>query len=400
MRILQLSNKAPYPPNDGSSIAIYNLAEGLADSGAEVHLLTINTKKHFKPDAEVPQVFKDKTHYRSVYRDTNPSPAGALLNLFSSQSYFVSRFFFSEFAAAITDALRAHDFDVVQLEGVFLATYIPLIRKHSRARIAIRAHNLEHQIWERHLAQEKSLPKKWYLGLQNRRLRRFELQAFSRADAIVTITGEDHRHIAKLAPGKSVYTCLTGIKLNTYAPAMAPAEPGTLFHFASMDWMPNEEAVSWLMKEVWPLVEQKLPGSRLVLAGKNMPEKFKRLANTQVSVMDLVPSSPGFYHTYDIMLVPLWSGSGLRIKLVEGLAYGKAIVTTSIGAEGIPYEAGKHLLVADSADAFAEAIVSLLNNPDLKQALQHEARRLAETHFDYRKLGRGLLAFYGSLPAS
>lgn len=397
MRILQLSNKAPYPANDGSSIAIYNLAEGLADNEVELHLLTINTKKHFKPDDQVPQAFKEKTHYCSVYQNTDTSLKGALTNLFSSQSYFVSRFFFKAFEDRLIRKLNEQQFDLVQLEGVFLASYIPVIRQHSKAKIVIRAHNLEHQIWERHLDSEQNLFKKYYLKLQNKRLMHFELDAFAKADAIVTITDEDKKNILHLVPQQAVYTCLTGINLSEYRPVLHPTLPDTLFHFASMDWMPNEEAVSWLLEQVWPQVVMKVPAAKLVLAGKSMPEKFLRLNSDNLKVTERVNSSSEFYNTYDIMLVPLWSGSGLRIKLVEGLAYGKAIITTSIGAEGIAYTNHKDLIVADSVAAFTEAIVSLLNDPAKKQGLQDHARQLAEQCFDYKHIAAELLVFYRRL---
>jgi len=284
----------------------------------------------------------------------------------------------------------------VQIEGVFLATYIPVIKRYSNAKIVIRAHNLEHQIWQRHLTHEKNLLKKWYLNLQNKRLRQFELDAFSMVDAIVTITDEDKKNIQKFVPGKPVYTCLTGINFKDYQKVNLPQHVNTLFHFASMDWMPNEEAVSWLMEQVWPQVQKQIPGTKLVLAGKNMPEKFKHLANKNLEVIEHVKSSSEFYHSYDIMLVPLWSGSGLRIKLVEGLAYGKAIITTSIGAEGIAYTNQNDLIVADSAAEFTAAIVSLLNDPSKKQELQSKARLLAEKCFDYREIAADLLVFYSN----
>jgi len=396
MRILQLSNKAPYPANDGSSIAIYTLAEGIADNNTELHLLTINTKKHFKPDEQVPEEFKHKTHYTSVYKDTGVTISGALKNLCSAESYFVSRFYFKEFKDALVKKLASFTFDIIQLEGVFMASYIPLIRQHSKAKIVIRAHNLEHQIWERHLLQEKKGIKKAYLSLQNKRLKQFEMAAFAQADAVVTITDEDKYNIARFQPQKRLYTCLTGINLTNYK-AVAPANPGTVFHFASMDWMPNEEAVDWLLTQVWGKVLKQVPGAKLVLAGKGMPERFKKQATSSILVKEQVDNSADFYGTYDIMLVPLWSGSGLRIKLVEGLAYGKPIITTSIGAEGIPYTQGKDLLIADTPEAFAEAIVSVLAEPLKKQALQANARQLAETHFDYKVLAAGLLAFYRTL---
>jgi glycosyltransferase involved in cell wall biosynthesis len=394
MKILQLCNKAPFPANDGSSIAISTLAEGLADNGVELHLLSINTKKHFKPDENVPFDFKQKTNYQSVYCDTDTSITGALLNLVSSQSYFVSRFFFKEYETQLINKLKNNCFDIIQLEGVFMATYIPIIKQYSKAKIVLRSHNVEHQIWERHLANEKSGIKKTYLNLQNSRLRSFEINALNKVDAIVTITDDDKKTIASICPNKAIYTCLTGINLNSYQHVTQPKDPNTLFHFASMDWMPNIEAVDWLLKDVWPAVLKQQPNAKLVLAGRGMPERFKRLQSTAITIIDNVADSSEFYKTYDIMLVPLWSGSGLRIKLVEGLAYGKPIITTSIGAEGIPYSSGKDLLIADSAEEFTKQIIALLSNPIQKQHLQSSARHLAEHTFNYKLIAEHLIAFY------
>ncbi len=397
MRILQLSNKAPYPTNDGSSIAVYTLAEGLIGNGIELHLLTVNTKKHFKPDDTVPVNFKERTHYRSVYQNTDVTFIGAFKNLWSKHSYFVSRFFFKEFKTALIEILKKTTFDIVQMEGVFMASYIPVIRHYSKAKIVIRAHNLEHRIWERHLANEKNPIKKWYLTLQNNRLKTFEVTAFAEADAVVTITDEDKKSIASVCSGTPLYTCLTGINLTDYNPVLQPAYPETVFHFASMDWMPNEEAVDWLLDTVWDDVLKQRPNATLVLAGRGMPEKFKRLASKHILIKESVASSPEFYGEYDIMLVPLWSGSGLRIKLVEGLAYGKAIITTSIGAEGIPYTHGKNMLIADTEKDFSEAVISLLTDKAKKHLLQRNARQLAEEQFDYRSGAAGLIAFYKKL---
>lgn len=397
MRILQICNKAPYPPNDGSSIAITTLAEGLADNDVELYLLAINTKKHFKSDDLIPESFKQKTHYQSIYSNTNTSVLGAFINLFSKQSYFVSRFYFKAYKQALIQLLQQHSFDIIQIEGVFMATYIPVIRQYSKAKIVLRSHNVEHQIWERHLANEKTSIKKSYLSLQNKQLKTFEINAFKISDAIVTITDEDKKNIQKLVPSKEIYTCLTGVNLEQYTVNPNIKYPRTLFHFASMDWMPNIEAVDWLLNEVWSLVVKQQASAKLILAGRGMPERFKRLSNPNVLIVEEVKSSEEFYKNHDIMLVPLWSGSGLRIKLVEGLAYGKAIITTSIGAEGIPYTNNQHVIIADTAQEFADAILFLLDNDNKKQAMQNQARLLAEQHFNYKKIGKNLIEFYTQL---
>jgi glycosyltransferase involved in cell wall biosynthesis len=164
-----------------------------------------------------------------------------------------------------------------------------------------------------------------------------------------------------------------------------------------MDWLPNIEAVDWLLDTVWQDVLKAKPDAKLVLAGRGMPDRFKKIASNNITIIDDVKDSSTFYHSYDIMLVPLWSGSGLRIKLVEGLAYGKAIITTSIGAEGIPYSHNKDMMIADSSKEFAQQIISLLSNDLKKQELQQAARVLAEKTFDYQLIAQQLVVFYKSL---
>ncbi len=290
-----------------------------------------------------------------------------------------------------------HTFDVIQIEGVFMASYIPLLKKYSKAKIVLRTHNIEHQIWDRHLSGERNIIKKIYLTLQNNRLKKFEMNAIKLVDAVVTITDEDKQGIQKIDSEKKVHTCLTGINLQTYSVVAQPSQPNTVFHFASMDWMPNIEAVDWLLNGVWQEVVKTIPNAKLVLAGRGMPEKFKNKQLESVTILENVENSKTFYQTYDIMLVPLWSGSGLRIKLVEGLAYGKAIVTTSIGAEGIPYTHNRDVMIADTKKIFADAIVSLLTDNLKKQNLQAHARQLAETTFDYSTLAKDLVLFYKEL---
>ncbi|MFO0320830.1 MAG: glycosyltransferase family 4 protein [Bacteroidota bacterium] len=397
MKILQLSNKAPFPSTDGSSIAISNLAFGLSEHDVNIHLLTINTKKHFKPDEEVSAIIKNKIHYQSVYKNTSTSIIGAFLNLFSNQSYFSSRFYFKAFEKVLIKKLNSETFDIIQLEGVFMASYIHIIKKYSRAIISLRTHNIEHQIWERVLLQEKNWLKKKYISLQNNRLKKFELNAFHICDTIITITDIDRKNIEALGFNKKIKTSLTGVDLKMYQPILYPSETNTVFSFASMDWLPNVEAVNWFLQHVWDDVSKEMPNIKLIIAGKGMPLSIQKKASDKIHVIEHVENSTKLYQQYDIMIVPLLSGSGLRIKLVEGLAYGKAIITTSIGAEGIPYEKNKHLIIADSAIDFKNALIELIKNKHLKTELQISARQLAEAEFDYKKVAKELIIFYQSL---
>lgn len=400
LKILQIANKAPFPPQDGGSIAVYNMAKGIIQNGVELHLTAINTSKHFKPDKEVPAEFKRNSHYQTIPKNTNTSLAGAFLNLFSSQSYFVSRFCFRAMEEALVKKLNETTFDTIQLEGVFMGCYIDILRKHSDAKIVLRAHNVETTIWERHIANEKSGLKKKYLAMQCERLRKFETDVARKVDAIVSITDIDKTYFQKLVPGKPVYTCITGVNTDYYKkPGDRSLKQKTIFYFASMDWMPNQEAVEWFLANCWKKIYSEVKDCKLVIAGKNMPQRFIKLNEPNVQVISNVANSKDFYNAHDILIVPLLSGSGLRIKIIEGMSYGKAIVSTRIGAEGIPVTHGENILLADTPDDFSAAVIDLLRNDNKRHALEEKAQKFAETHFDNKRVVAGLIDFYKSLHA-
>lgn len=397
MKILQICNKAPYPANDGSSIAIYNMANGLVDAGVELHLLTINTKKHFKSDDAVPIEFKNKTHYKSVYKNTDTSATGALLNLFSNQSYFISRFYFKEFEEQLIQLLNKIIFDIVQLEGLFMANYIPVIKKHSKAKIVLRAHNIEYLIWERHIAIEKNKLKKIYLRIQKERLKQFEIATFNKVDAIITITEADKKVIEKLALNTKTFTSITGVDVANYTLPATTKNHNSIFCFGAMDWMPNQEAVDWFLKYCWEKVKEANPNCIFVIAGRNMPEHYKNLKLKDVQVIENVSDNKQFYAQYNIMLVPLLSGSGLRIKIIEGMSFGKAIVSTSIGAEGVFAENGKEIILADTPNEFINAVNNLLSSPKQIELLESHAKNFAKLNFNNSEISNKLVAYYKTL---
>lgn len=398
MKILQLCNKAPYPANDGSSIAIYNMAQGLLANNVELHLLTINTKKHFKPTESIPKDFVEKTNYQAVFKNTNTSILGLLSNLMSKKSYFESRFYFHEFESELISTLRQTNFDIIQLEGLFMCCYLETIRKHSTAKVVLRAHNIEHKIWERHIESEKNPLKRAYLILQTLRLKKSEIQAFKKVDAIIPITSIDEMWIKKLCPNSICRTVLTGINIEEY-----PIENSqnfiekSVFFFGSMDWLPNQQAVSWFLDNCWRLILDQVPNCTFVIAGRNIPNHIKQLKSKQIQIKENVPDAKEIYSNYNLMIVPLQSGSGLRIKIVEGLAYGKAIVSTEIGAEGIPIQQHENIILKNNPVDFAKNIINLLTDRALLDKIEAGARNFAEEQLDNRKITKDLVDFYEEL---
>jgi glycosyltransferase involved in cell wall biosynthesis len=398
LKILQISNKAPYPPNDGSSIAIYNMAQGLIDNGAELHLLTVNTKKHFKADKDVPEDFKKNTHYCSVYQNTDTGVVGAFMNLFSSSSYFVSRFYFAEFEDKLVDTLSKYSFDIIQIEGVFMAVYIDTIRRYSKAKIVLRAHNVEHKIWERHLSNSKKSVLNGYLSLQNKRLKKFEQDTLNKIDAVVPITDHDKLLFEQMGFKKNIFTCITGVDVAQYQSKQnVQVKPKTVFYFGSMDWMPNQEAVRWFLENCWEKISKAVPDAKFIIAGRGMPQSFLQLNLPNVLVIENVKDSKTFFEQYQIMAVPLLSGSGLRIKIIEGMAYGKPIVSTSIGAEGIYCDPKNDIIIADTPENFSAVVIELLNDPLKREKLENNASVFAYKEFDNKKVVSKLVQFYNTL---
>lgn len=398
LKLLQISNKAPYPANDGSSIAIYNMAQGFIANNVDLHLLTINTKKHFKADADVAVEFKQKSNYISIYKDTDTSPIGALVNLFTKQSYFVSRFYFKNFENNLIKVLQKNKFDIIQLEGLFMAVYVDTIKKYSQAKIVLRAHNVEHLIWERHLKNENNPLKKWYVSVQTKRLKQFEVDVLNKVDAVISITNFDKAEFEKLNCKKPIFTCITGVNVNEYQQKISEViKPNTIFYFASMDWMPNQEAVKWFLDNCWDTIYKTIPDTKFIIAGRGMPNNLKQLNKPNVVVIENVTNGKLFYQQHHIMIVPLLSGSGLRIKIIEGMSYGKAIISTSVGAEGINYTDNLNILIANEPNEFSQKVIKLLQEKNLQTHLQKNATELAYQQFDNTKVVAQLVNFYTQL---
>lgn len=394
MKILLLSNKVPYPANDGSSIAIQSMIDGYLANGADVSLLSINTNKHYKSQVEI---FGSKPgdlqmHWQDA--NTNVSAVSAFLNLFSSNAYHVSRFLLSSFAEKLKELISSSDFDVIQLEGLAMAVYVPQLRKISQAKIVLRAHNAEYQIWERTAKKESNPLLKLYLGIQVKRLKRFEAQISNQIDALVTITEEDQKLFQNLGfRGRSI-SIPCGISLEKYRVKSEVETDFDISYLASFDWKPNLQGLDWFINEVWPEAIKLKPELTMALGGRKIPDRIKSLKLKGLTIVGEVESMPVFIQNSKINVVPLLAGSGMRIKIVENMALSRPMVSTSIGAEGIEINEGKEIILEDNPKAFAKAMVKLVEDENLRNEMGRAARRKIENSYDNKFLGKKLIEFY------
>jgi glycosyltransferase involved in cell wall biosynthesis len=397
LKLLQICSKLPYPPKDGGSVAMNILTEGLISSGNEVHVLAINTPKHFIADQDIDLSYRKRTHYRSVLIDTDVKPFKALMNLFSSESYNISRFYSLDFENVLVEILKKNDFQIVQLETLWVVPYLDVIRKHSKGRIVLRSHNVEYSLWER-LARTESNPlKKAYLNLLAKRLKKYELSMLNRYDAVLPITESDLRSFEDSGCKLPMMHVPFGIDSARYRTELQLAVFPRLFHIGAMDWMPNQDGIRWFLESAWPKVHALDQKAELHLAGRNMPDWLKQLKKQNVFIAGEVPDSISFINSASVMIVPLRSGGGMRVKIIEGMALGKAIISTSIGAEGIAYTDGENILIADTADEFVTAISRCCSDKTYTEKLGLNARKLIEEKYDNKIITEKLSAFYHKL---
>jgi glycosyltransferase involved in cell wall biosynthesis len=398
MRILQLCNKPPFPAVDGGCLALHSVTRGLLEAGETIRVLTASTSKHPFKEREFPAAYRDSTGIEAVFLDTEVRAIPALLSFFRASSYNVNRFYSESFAHKLEEILRKDDFDIVHIESIFMGLYIPAIRRHSKAKIVMRAHNAEHLLWEQRTRSEKNPLKRFWFSNLTRKLKKAELEIIRSCDALVPITEQDKAVFRNYFPQLPMHVLPFAMPLPEIKAPTAP-QAETVFHIGSMDWAPNIEGVKWLLENCWPAVLKTRPQATLHLAGRTLAPNSPDYLGTNVVVEGEVPDAHEFIRRYSVMAVPLLSGGGMRVKLVEAMALGKAIVTTTIGAEGSGIESGTHALLADTAEEFSAAIVRLLENPSLAEKLSENARHLATTEFELGAATKKLVEFYHSLTA-
>ncbi len=370
-----------------------SIITGLLEAGHQVKILAVNSEKYNVKESDIPEEYKKKTDIGLIDIDLTIRPLKALRNLLTRKSYHVERFISEEFKGKLTEILEREQFDVVQLEMLFMAPYVETIRRHSKAMIVLRAHNVEHKIWERIAKETKTPLKRWYLNHLAKTLKEYELNALDTVDGIAAITRKDAAFFRKYC-SKPVIDIPFGVYPEQFTPKYEIEGKPTFYHIGSMNWMPNEEGIRWFIDEVLPKTVEKVPDFVYHLAGRSMPEWLTTMKNPHVDIIGEVPDAKAFVANHDVAIVPLLSGSGIRIKIIESMALGKTVITTRVGAEGILYDEEVNIIIAENKAKMVEAIRSLNENPQTAVRIGQAARQLVEKTYDNRKIIARLLMFY------
>ncbi|MEI6455382.1 MAG: glycosyltransferase family 4 protein [bacterium] len=440
MKILLLCNKSPWPPREGGPLAMNMLVEGLLEAGHSVKVLAVNSFKYNIDPLSIPTEYRQRTGIELIDIDLKVKPLGAFLNLFTGRSYHIERFISATFSERVRDTLEKDEYDIVQLETLFMSPYIGTIRQFSRAKIVLRAHNIEHLIWKR-VAEETGNPlKRWYLNHLSATLKKYEHSILPEFDGIAAITDTDAgyfrevlsrqsavgsrkseirnrkseienrnstRHsslVIRHSNHSSLKSTITpvidipfGVNPMDYPYSPEQAEWPSLFTIGAMNWIPNQDGVRWFLHNVWLDVTRQFPGLKYYLAGREMPGWMKELKLPNVVVLGEVEDARDFINSKAIMIVPLFSGSGIRIKIIEGLASGKTIISTSLGAEGITCSNRENILVANLPCEFFEMISICVGDRQICDEIGKKGRELIRDQYDRSVIVKKLISFYQQL---
>ena len=397
MKILQVTNKVPYPVKDGGAIACMNLTRGFSLLGHKVTIAAMNTQKHHVTLAEIPESVRELADFRLVSVPARISPFYALVNLiFSNKPYNAVRFISDDFAGLLKNILAGEEFDIIQLEGLYVCPYIPVIRNFSKAKIVYRAHNIEHEIWARNTVMATGLRKR-YLKILTKRIKQFETGFLNQYDLIVPITERDRKILDKLGNIKPAHVSQTGIDSSMLVPNAKNLVHPTLFHIGSLEWAPNQEGLLWFFENCWNDILKKYPELQFFIAGRNAPAWFRKKLNLpNVVFLGEIADAYEFINSKSIMVVPLHSGSGMRIKIIEGMALGKPIVTTAVGTEGISTTTGVNIVIAEDADGFVKSISDLIEDREYFNRIGKNAIEYSHEKFYNLSSAGALIEFYKS----
>ena len=291
-----------------------------------------------------------------------------------------------ELRHAVREVLGAGDVDVCVADFLFAAANVPT---SPRVPVLLFEHNVEYLIWQRLANLETSPWKRALFEMEWRKLRACEADACRRAALTVAVSNDDRQRLEELGAGIRAVPIPTGVDTRYFMPRREAEVPDRLVFSGSMDWHPNEDAVCYFADEILPRIRAEVPGVSFTIVGRNPSARVRELAARSGIVVtgtldDVRPSiAEG-----SVYVVPLRAGSGTRIKIFEALSMGKAVVSTSVGAEGLALESGRHFLAADTAHDFAHAVTRLLRDAARRRALGDAGRALVEANFSWSKVAR------------
>jgi glycosyltransferase involved in cell wall biosynthesis len=376
LRILQISPRLPYPPDSGGSIGIYNITKHLALRGHKITLAAlVNELK------QVPELEKH-CQLKQIRVNIDLPKYKIFSNMFSRTPYTISKYQSSLAREILLNLVDQDKFDIVYLDHLHTAYYGEAIKRSYHLPIVLREHNVETRIMERLYRNATNPIIRFWAYVQYRKLRAYEIHMCEMFDKCLMTTYVDEKWIKEANPKINTSIIPAGVDTTFFHPLEVEEDPYSILFIASMDWLPNVDGFLWFYKEIFPLILRYEQRTKLVVIGQNPPKMIRKLASENVIIIGYVKDVRPYIAKASLLVVPLRIASGIRIKILNAFAMGKAVVSTSIGCEGIEVKHKEQLCIADTKEAFAESVIALMNDPVERKRLGEAGRALI--HAKYR----------------
>jgi len=358
----------------------------------DIEHLCISTEKHPFAVTNYPAEIQKRIRINSIFISTKLKFSKALQALIKGESYTISRFKSTRLSEETKQILANKYFDIVILESLYATGSLDILKDQSDLKIVLRTHNVEHKLWEEKATKCINPLKRWYFNILAKQLKKYEIESIQKVNGIATISEQDKNDFELLTIQSPICTIPVAMpkleKRNDYS-------PNTFFFIGSMNWQPNIEAVQVLLSTIFPLIQKEIPLAKLVLAGSFMPQELLKHQQRGVEILGFVDDINHFFNSNGILLSPIQSGSGVRVKLIEAMNMGLPIISTSKGAEGIPFEG--QLIIEDNPDDFAQKAVKLYRDSNLRAELGSNASDFASKNYSTTTIAKAIREFVDTL---
>jgi glycosyltransferase involved in cell wall biosynthesis len=383
----------PYPLTDGGAIGIYNITKSLAELGHQITLVTypLDTKE------ATDEAVRDLSRFAIVRLVSRPLPPRwkVLARTIFHGAYPIERRMMPAMFELLRTAIAAEQFDVVHVDHSHMGKYGEWIKREYGLPVVLREHNYESLIYQRYAETETNPLKRAIARVHGSRLKIEEDRILRSVDGIAAISEVDAMLIRVATPETPIVIIPAGVDTEYFRPTDIEPEPNSILWIGSLEWDPNFDAVRYFCESIFPLILERSPTSILNIIGGGQT-KIRRLAsrNPHIRLLGKVRDVRDYLARSAVLIVPLRAGGGMRLKLLDYFASGKAVVSTSIGAEGNKARDGIHLLIRDDSEAFADGVLCLLANPALREFFAQNAHALVETEYSWRQIANNFIAFY------
>ena len=382
MKILWVKAGGLVPPDTGGKIRSFHILRQLA----KIHSVTLFTFYKAHPDdmhSQLEGMF-DQVFYVPM-QIASGRGLGEFVsfasNLFSPWPYTVSKYCRREVAARIGKLLAKQSYDVVVCDFVVAAGALP---KRVACPTVIFTHNVEAKIWRQHFEMSRAPLWKLISWGEYHKMLCFEKHSLERSHHVLTVSEVDKDFFSRFIDHSRMTVISTGVDTEYFQPDASKEQPGSLVFTGSMDWMPNEEGVMYFLRSILPRIRQEIPEVRFSIVGRRPSDKLRAVGSEPgIQVTGRVEDIRPYVYEGAVYVVPLRIGSGTRLKIFEAMAMGKAIVSTSRGAEGLPISDGHNIFIADTPEEFARKVVLLLRSPAERSRLGAAARKLVEARYSW-----------------